>query len=88
MEKFEQKKSRIEDPNFIEQIRQQFADEWEDLVTGEGTSNEDELGFAQKIREGKKIPEHPWLRSKLVKISQDYRLTPEEIDDLMNIFLE
>ena len=81
--------SRLEDPAFISKIRNQFADEWEELVTGEGHFSQDEFGYGNKIRHGEKVPSnHKWLHDKLVRIGQDYRLTVDEIDRLKEAFLE
>lgn len=79
----------MEDPSFIEKIRQQFADEWEEMITGEGKFSEEEYSYGEKIRAGEKVPkDHKWLYNKLVRIGQDYRLSLEEIDHLKEIFLE
>ena len=81
--------SRLEDRAFISKIRNQFADEWEELVTGEGHFSQDEFGYGNKIRHGEKVPSsHKWLHDKLVRIGQDYRLTVVEIDRLKEVFLE
>jgi len=82
-------KSRIEDPAFIEKIRNQFADEWEEIITGKGLFDEIDYLCLEKIRAGEKVPRnHRWLHDKLVRIGQDHRLSLEEIDRLREIFLE
>ena len=81
--------SRIDDPSFIEAIRKQFAEEWDELITGPGSYSEDELTYGDKILRGEKVPRtHRWLDQKLVRIGQDQRLTPDEIDKLRELFLE
>ncbi|MEK7464610.1 MAG: hypothetical protein AAB617_02435 [Patescibacteria group bacterium] len=83
-----EKSNRLENPEFVGQIRSQFADEWEEVVTGKGFFNEEDFAYVDKIRAGERVPkEHKWLRDKLIRIGQDYRLTPEEIDRLQEIFL-
>lgn len=89
MEHSEQPKSRIENPELIAKIRAQFADEWEELVTGGGIYNDEEFEYVEKIRRGERVPKrHIWVREKLIRIGQDHRLTPDEIAALENIFLE
>lgn len=88
--------SRLEDPVFVESIRSQFADEWEEVITGweevitgKGKFGEEDFEFVDKIRRGEKVPRsNKWLYDKLVRIGQDYRLSPDEIDQLKGIFLE
>ena len=80
--------SRLEDSNFVKKIRDQFADEWEELVTGKGSFNEQAMSYVGKIRVGEKVPKsNIWLNDKLVRIGQDFRLSPDEIDKLQEIFL-
>jgi hypothetical protein len=85
-----ERQSRAEDPVVIQKIREQFANEWEELVTKPGEFiTEEDFTYLDKIRNGEKVPsKHKWLRDKLVRICQDLRLTPEEIDQVQELFLE
>lgn len=78
--------------SFAEQvdiIRRQFADEWEELVTRPGSrwSNE-EFGYVDIARRGEKIEKNTAVRDKLVRICQEYRLTPDQIDLVLTEIIE
>ena len=89
MNKFEQPEQTGVDPEIIEQIREQFAEEWENIVTGEGTFDEEDFGYVEKIKNGGKVPmEHKWLHDMLIRIGQDRGMNVREVDYLIETFLE
>ncbi|NCN53114.1 hypothetical protein GW950_01470 [Candidatus Wolfebacteria bacterium] len=87
-EKLREEKSKIDDPVFLDRIRNEFANGLDDLFTDPnfrfGFSVED----AEKVRMGEKIPSGTMIRGVLFKIAQDNRLNPYDIDRLEKIFLE
>ncbi len=92
MNNFEKPKSRLDDPKFIDEFVNVFANELENMVTrpkpGHQSSNS-ELDAVSKFRETKKIPS---ARSEfydlLIRIGQDFRLSADEIEVLRKRFLE
>lgn len=73
----------------INKVREQLADEWEELVTGREKFSDAELGYVELIRSGQKVPKaNRWLRETLIRIAQDNRLRPDEISELENEILE
>ena len=72
----------------IEKVREQFADEWEELVTGPGVFGTHEMQFGEVARRGEKLPKHRWVEDKLVRICQDLRLTPDDIDVVLATLVE
>jgi hypothetical protein len=62
-------------------IKKCLADEWEKMVTGEAEFSDEEMHYADILRAGGKLPrKHKWVEQKLVRICQDYRLTPDQVD--------
>ena len=89
MENVEKLKSRLDDPKFVEQVRNKFADEWEEVVTGKGTFKKGEFEYVNKIRNAERVPSsHRWARDLLIRVGQDFKLTVEEIDRLEGLFLK
>lgn len=72
---------------FVEQlevVKRQFANEWEEMITGSGVFSEEEMRYADTLRAGGKLPKnHKWVTQKIVRIGQDYRLAPEQIDTML-----
>ena len=90
MEKFEIKKSRVEDAEFLNKFFDVYANELEDMVTRPGSGfSEEELEMVSRFRETRKLPkENTSFHDRLVKVGQDFRLTPDEIDVILGKFLE
>ena len=90
MENFEEKQSRLNDPEFISGFTNTLADELERMVTEPGsTFSENDLKIVNEFRETQKLPSgHRIFHDLLVRVGQDFRLTPDEIDTLRNRFLE
>ncbi len=92
MENFERTKSKLDNPELIERLVEAYAEELEKMVT-EPTKgrkfSEEELKMVNNFRENRKMPrKDSWFSSLLVKVGQDFRLNPDEIDDLQDMFLE
>jgi len=90
MKDFETQRSKIEDEQFIEKFFNTYAEKLEEMVTQPNSRfSEEELEMVNKFRELKKLPrEHRWFHDLLIKIGQDFRLTPDEIDVLKDKFLK
>jgi hypothetical protein len=90
MENFEKQQSRLENQEFIDKFIDVYANELEKMVTEPGSGfSEDELEIVNKFRKSKKLPRaHKWFHDLLVRVGQDFRLTPDEIDILRDKFLE
>lgn len=90
MEHIEEKQSRLDNLEFINKFIDVFADELEKIVTEpESTFSENDLKIVNEFRETKKLPrDHRIFHDLIVRVGQDFRLTPDEIDTLRNRFLE
>lgn len=90
MKNFEAPRSRIEDDKFIDKFIDAYADELEKMATQPGSQfSEEELEMVNKFRESRKLlSAHKWFHDLFVRVGQDFRLTPDEIDILRDKFLE
>ena len=90
MTQFEKTRSRIEDLEFIDKFVDTYASELEDIVTKPHERfSESDLEFVNKFRESRKLPEGNALFYNLfIRVGQDFRLTPDEIDALIERFFE
>ncbi len=87
---FELPQQRVDDPAFLEKFLDTVADELEELATSpDHQFSDSELDIVKNFREHKKLPrEHLWFHNLLVRVGQDFRLTPDEIEVLRDKFLE
>ena len=83
--------ARLEDLDFVEKVREAFAG----AILEEASETDPKKrrpGFtveaAADIEARKKIEPRGGIESKLIRIGQDFRLTPDEIDELRSIFLK
>lgn len=90
MKNFESRPSRLDDNKFLDKFFDTYINELEDLVTKPGGGfSERELEMVSAFRETKKLPKsNHAFHDRLVKIGQDFRLTPDEIDVVIDKFLE
>lgn len=90
MKNFEKQQSRLDDQKFIDNFFDVYADELEKTATKPGNRlSEDELEFVNKFRKSKKLPKGDRLfRGLFIRVGQDFRLTPDEIDALEDRFFE
>ena len=89
MEKFESQSSPLDIPGFVDNLRERFARELEELITDPKFKNANfDINSADKIRSREKIKAPTLIRDLLVRIGQDFRLTPDEIDRLEEMFIE
>lgn len=75
---------------FLDNFINAFSQELEKMVTGPGNRFSDEdMEIVGKFREFRKLPrEHGWFQDLLIRVGQDFRLTPDEIEILKDRFLE
>lgn len=88
-EKQDREKSRLEDPEFFEKVKDAVAERFDDLATdprllGVGIP----LDLGEKIRRGEKVPLSRLVRDALIGVGDDLRLTRDEIDELEEKFLD
>lgn len=88
-EKTPGQKSRLEDPEFFEKMKDAVAERFDDLATdprllGAGTP----LDLGEKVRRGEKVPLSRLVRDALIGVGDDFRLTRDEIDELEEKFLD
>lgn len=91
MENFETKpQSRVDNPEFIDKFIDTYASELEEMATEpKSRLTEIELNLINRFRESQKLPSsHRLFYDLLVRVGQDFRLTPDEIDILIERFLE
>lgn len=79
--------SRLEDPNFLLEFRNQLAGEIEKEIE-DGSWWKNEGGDPSEIREGKKIAWHLWVNDKISRLGQDLRLSWDEIEELQRLIME
>lgn len=86
---FEKSDSRLKNQEFFEKIKEAVANKFDDLATDPNLNGAGfPIDLGERIRRGEKVTRGPIIRDALISIGQDFRLTPEEIDELQNIFLE
>ncbi|MBI4121028.1 MAG: hypothetical protein HY457_02125 [Parcubacteria group bacterium] len=89
MESSEKPHSRLEDPQFIEEFVVAYAYALEEKVTASNSGfSEEDLGAVSEFTKLRKLPRTKPFRETLIKVGQDFRLTPDEIDFLLDKFLE
>ena len=76
-------------PEFVTTFREKLATHMEDYITSiKAPLDQDVLDIPKKIREGQKMAINSWTGDAFANICiKDYRLTPEEYDKLLPIFL-
>jgi hypothetical protein len=88
---FERAPSRLDDKNFIAEIRVAFADAiLEEVTEPDPRRQRPQYSEAaiKKIMAGERVEASDGVSDKLVRVGQDFRLTPDEIDRLKEIFLK
>ena len=86
--RYEGRVSRIENADFLAKIREDFASTLEELVTNPKPGGSFDTSLPGKIRADEKIGGGRDVEGILVRIGQDYRLSPDEIDALKERWLE
>jgi len=75
----------------LSQVREKYIEELEKMVTNpKERFSKEELESVNEFVAGKrKIPKlHKWFYDLLIRVGQDFRLTPDKIDILIEKFLE
>jgi len=90
LKKFESQQSRLSESEFVQKIRDTFADELDELTTDPQFKDAGfNIKMGKKIRVGEKIDgTSVMINDLLVRVGQDFRLTPEEIDSLKEIIFK
>jgi len=89
MEQNEKLVSRVEDSEFIKKVRDAFADDLEEEATEPNlkySRPEFTARIVESVRMGEKIKNRGDIRGKFIMICQDFRLLPDEIDQLYAVF--
>ncbi|MBI4118265.1 MAG: hypothetical protein HY455_01865 [Parcubacteria group bacterium] len=88
-EEFEAHRSRIEDPQFIAEFFAAYANALEEKVTASDSRfSDEELKAVEEFSKIRKLPHTKSFYETLVKVAQDFRFTPDEIDVLADRFLK
>jgi hypothetical protein len=72
----------------LPEIRRRLVTELEDRYSTPGSWDNIDPHHIEMVRKREKIPEEKSTRELLIKIAQDFRLTPEETDDLEKVIFE
>lgn len=81
--------SRLEDQNFFSQVQEAVAERLDELVTDPTLDRAGfQLDLGDKIRNGEKIPPSRMIRDAVTGVGEDFRLTRDEIDVILEKFLE
>mgnify|MGYP001576666554 CR=1 FL=1 len=90
MKNFETRSSRIEDNQFMDKFFDTYLNELEDMVTNpKNHFFKEDLEMVRTFRETRKISgNNITFRDLLVRVGQDFRLTPDEIDVILSKYLE
>ncbi|MEK7131290.1 MAG: hypothetical protein AAB797_00960 [Patescibacteria group bacterium] len=81
--------NRLENAGFFQDIRRAVAEKLDDLATDPKLKNGDiPLDLGEKIRKGEKVPASVVVRDAIISVGQDFRLMPDEIDIILERFLE
>ncbi|MBI4992321.1 MAG: hypothetical protein HZB99_03815 [Candidatus Harrisonbacteria bacterium] len=89
-EKPEKKLVKLEG-RLLSQVKDKYIEELEKMVTDpQARFSQEELELVSRFIMGKeKIPKnHKWFYDTLIRVGQDFRLTPDEIDVLIDEFSE
>ena len=83
--------NKLENPEYIERFLGAYSEALEEMVTAPGAPfNADELKQVLEFKgEGKKLHKtNKWFYDKFVRVAQDFRFSPDEIDVLSERYFE
>ncbi len=77
---------KFETKDITKKVIDQFISEFEDLATDPRWDYDPQV--VEHVRQGKKIPHDRWAEQLLIKVGQDFRLNPDQIDELKKKIFE
>lgn len=83
--------NKLESPEYMERFVNTYSEALEEMVTApEAPFDADELKQVEEFKgEGKKLRKtNKWFYDKFVRVAQDFRFSPDEIDALSERYFE